>query len=157
MHAPVDGNDWLAVVDEDLDLAKVSEWAVLPSCGALACFVGTVRDHAEGRVGIEAIDYEVFETEALSRMAVIAAEVRKRWPALGRLAILHRRGRVELGGASVLVAGSTPHRGEAFAAVSHCMELVKATLPVWKKEHWPGGEGWALASRPVSEPGSLVE
>ncbi len=154
MEAPQQGEDWLAVAGDVLDVARVADWVVLPSCGAVVCFVGTVRDHAEGRVGVEAIDYEVFADQMLPRMEAVAAEARKRWTELGRVAIIHRHGLVKLGEASVVVAVSTPHRAQAFAAASYCMEEVKATLPVWKKEHWPGGEDWALASRPISEPGS---
>ena len=89
------------------------------------------------------------------RLAAIAAEARTRWPSLGRLALLHRTGLLGVGEASVLVAASAPHRAEAFDAARFCIDTLKATAPIWKRETWDGGEDWSACAHPVSQvPGS---
>ena len=83
-------------------------------------FSGTVRDHAEGRPGVTALTYEAYAEEVEPRLAEIAARPPgERWPALGRLALLHRIGRLEVGECSVLVVASAPHRAEAFEAARY--------------------------------------
>jgi molybdopterin synthase catalytic subunit len=71
----------------------------------------------------------------------IAAEAEERWPAI-RLAIHHRTGRVAIGEASVVIAAASPHRSEAFAACRFAIERVKQIAPVWKHEHFEGGDVW---------------
>jgi molybdopterin synthase catalytic subunit len=117
---------------------------VRPDCGAVALFVGTARDHADDREGVCALDYEAYEEQAVPRLALVADEVRARWPMVGRVALLHRTGRLGVGDAAVVVAVSTPHRPEAFAAARFAIDAVKATVPIWKKETWVGGEAWGL-------------
>ena len=81
----------------------------------------------------------------------IVAEVRRQWPELGRVAALHRVGALDVGETSVLVAVSAPHRAEAFAAARFCIDTLKATVPIWKRETWEGGSDWALCSHPVDQ------
>ena len=70
----------------------------------------------------------------------------RRWPNTGRVALLHRTGRLELGESSVIVAVSSPHRAEAFDAARYGIDTLKATAPIWKQETWAGGEDWALGA-----------
>ena len=107
-------------------------WTERPHCGAVVLFTGTVRDHAEGRRGVSTLVYEAYEEEDDSRLASIAAEARRREPTLGRLALLHRVGMLEVGEASVVVVASAPHRAEAFDAARFAIDTLKATVPVWK-------------------------
>jgi molybdopterin synthase catalytic subunit len=79
----------------------------------------------------------------------LAAEARVRWPGIGRVALLHRVGRLELEDAAVVVVVSAPHRGEAFEAARWCIDTLKATVPIWKKEEWAGGDGWGTDAQPV--------
>ena len=102
---------------------------MLPDCGATVTFTGTARDHAEGRPGVHRLEYEAYEEPALARLRAIAAEVRRRWPVVGRVALLHRTGVVELGDAAVVVAVSAPHRGEAFEAARFAIDELKRTVP----------------------------
>ena len=151
MHAPADGQDWLALTAEPLPVGACYEWAVLPSCGAVVLFSGTARDHAEGRTGVVELTYEAYDEHVLPRFAAIAAEIRRTWPATGRIAILHRTGPLALGESSVVVAVSAPHRGEAFEAARFGIDTLKATAPIWKQERWAEGSDWALGAHQVTD------
>jgi molybdopterin synthase catalytic subunit len=113
------------------------------------CFLGVVRDHAEGVDDVRALTYEAFEERAAERLAEIAAETRRRWPAVERLVLLHRLGEVALSQASVLVVASAPHRGEAFEAARFAIDTLKVTVPIWKQEHHGGGSEWSAHAAPV--------
>ena len=84
-------------------------------------------------------------------MQAIAAEARSRWPELGRLVLLHRTGPVPLGTSAVVVVASAPHRGEAFDAARFAIDALKATVPIWKRETWDGGESWGLEAQHLVE------
>lgn len=149
MVCPGSGDDWLALTDLPLPVEEALQWAVRPDCGAVVLFSGTVRDHAEGRSGVTSLDYEAYAEQTVPRLAVIAEEARTRWPDLGRLVLLHRVGRIELTESSVVVVASAPHRAEAFDAARFCIDTLKATAPIWKKEHWSEGSDWATGAAPV--------
>jgi molybdopterin synthase catalytic subunit len=129
----------------------VADWAVLPSCGAVVTFTGTARDHAEGRPDVSGLEYEAYEDQIGPRFQAIVDEARRRWPDLGRVAILHRTGPVAIGEASVVVAASAPHRGAAFEAARWCIDSLKETAPIWKRETWAEGESWGLDARALSD------
>ncbi len=148
------GDTWVAITEEVLPVGTVADWAARPDCGAVVVFTGTVRDHAEGRPGVSHLVYEAYTEQVVPRMEAIAASAREHWPDLGRVALLHRVGRLELGEASVVVAASTPHRPEAFDAARFCIDTLKATVPIWKQETWEGGEDWGLGATPVGDVGS---
>ena len=149
VEAPAHGDDWLALTDEVLPVAAAYEWCVLPSCGAVVLFSGTARDHADGRDGVDELVYEAYAEQVTPRLAAIAAEVRDRWPTVGRIALLHRVGALASGESSVIVAVSSPHRPEAVEAARFGIDTLKATVPIWKKERWRGGEDWALGAQHV--------
>ena len=153
LTAPEVGADWVALSEARLPVAAAGEWIVLPSCGATVTFTGTARDHAEGRPGVHRLEYEAYEEPALARLRAIAAEVHTRWPMVGRVALLHRTGVVELGDAAVVVAVSAPHRGEAFDAARFGIDELKRTVPIWKRESWDGGESWGLEAQHLTEVG----
>jgi molybdopterin synthase catalytic subunit len=131
--------------------SDVTSWATLPSCGAVVTFTGTARDHSEGRDGVETLTYEAYESQAVARMTAVAAEARRRWAGVGRLALLHRTGTLAIGEAAVVVAASAPHRREAFEAARWCIDTVKETVPIWKRERWADGEAWGSDAQPVRE------
>ena len=85
-------------------------------------------------------------------MQAIAAEIHTRWPAVGRIALLHRTGVVDLGDAAVVVAVSAPHRAEAFEAARLGIDELKRTVPIWKRESWDGGESWGLEAQHLVDP-----
>jgi molybdopterin synthase catalytic subunit len=111
-----------------------------PGAGALATFVGLVRDHNQGRK-VLFLDYEAYAPLAARALGIIVDEAGGRWPG-ARVAIHHRTGRLEIGEASVVIAVATPHRADAFAACRYAIERVKQIVPIWKHEHFEGGEVW---------------
>jgi molybdopterin synthase catalytic subunit len=149
--APELGDDWVALIAEPLPVSEVSAWVVRPDCGATVTFTGTARDHAPGRPGVHRLEYEAYAEPALARLHALATEARTRWPALGRLALLHRTGVVELGEAAVVVAASSPHRADAFEAARFAIDELKRTVPIWKREAWDGGESWGLEAQHLTE------
>ena len=147
--AAAQGDNWLELTSEPLPTERALSWVERPSCGAVACFAGTVRDHAEGRTGVRAIDYEAYTPHVLPRLEAIVVAARERWPDIGRVVVWHRVGHVELCEVSVVVVVSTPHRAAAFEACRYLIDTLKATAPIWKHETWEGGTDWSLAARPV--------
>ncbi len=126
-------------------------WVTLPGCGAQVVFRGTVRDHAEGRSGVSRIEYEAYTEQVEGRLADIAREARDRWPMIGRIALLHRVGELTVGETSVLVVVSAPHRAEAFEAARWSIDVLKETVPIWKRETWEGGADWGTGAHDLAE------
>jgi molybdopterin synthase catalytic subunit len=149
-----DARDWLVLGDEPIVVDRLVDWATTPNCGAVVVFLGVVRDHAEGRDDVVALTYEAYEEPARRRLAEVVATVRREWPAIDRIAIVHRLGTVTLSDTAVAVVVSSPHRDEAFAAGSACIDRVKSSVPIWKKEHWRNGSDWALGAQSVGVPGN---
>lgn len=142
---------WVELTSSPISMDRAAAWASRPDCGAVVVFGGTVRDHAEGRPGVSELEYEAYESQVEPRLAAIAEEARTRWDGLGRVAIWHRIGTLAVGDCSVVVAVSSAHRGEAFEAARYCIDTVKESVPIWKRERWDGGEDWGLDAKEVSE------
>lgn len=149
MLPPAEGDDWFAVSTNVLPVAVAYQWSVLPSCGAVVLFSGTVRDHAEGRDGVTHLTYEAYEEQVVPVFERIASEMRRRWPSVGRVAMLHRVGRLLLGESSVVVAVSAAHRGEAFEAARFGIDTLKTSAPIWKRESWEDGEDWGTGAQAI--------
>jgi molybdopterin synthase catalytic subunit len=132
------GRDVLAI--EPLMTAVCDRGTQAGSDGAVATFVGVVRNHNAGR-RVQYLEYEAYEALALRTFERIAAEVESRWPGV-RLALHHRIGRIEIGGASVAIAVASAHRGQAFAACRYTIERIKQIVPIWKREFFEGGDVW---------------
>ena len=128
------------VTSAPLDVAAASALVSAPGDGAVTTFVGLVRDHNAGR-RVLWLEYEAYAPLALKAFEQIASEAAARWTD-ARLAIQHRTGRIEIGEASVVIAASSPHRAEAFAACRYAIERLKQIAPIWKHEHFEGGEVW---------------
>lgn len=123
-----------------LEPTAVAQIVASPDCGAIATFVGIVRDEHGGR-RVLWLDYEAYEPLALKAFARIDEEAGEVWPSIA-LAIHHRVGRLEIGEASVVIAVASPHRPEAFAACRYAIERIKQIAPIWKHEHFEGGDVW---------------
>lgn len=151
---PPDGT-WVDITSAPLSAAAVGTWAATADSGAVVTFSGTVRDHASGREGVTSLTYEAYVGAAVQRLAAVVDDTRARWPEVRRVAALHRTGRLDVGDIAVVVAVSAPHRAEAFEAAAHCIDTLKATVPLWKKETWSEGEEWGTDARPISDLGTV--
>lgn len=108
--------------------------------GAVAAFLGLVRNHNKGRQ-VRYLEYEAYEPLARRAFERIAAEIEERWPGAA-MALHHRIGRLEIGEASVAIAAAAAHRAEAFAVCRYAIERVKQIAPIWKREFFDGGDIW---------------
>lgn len=136
---PPEGDDWLACTEAPLDPSGASAWVVRPDCGASVTFVGTARDHAGERTGVHLLEYEAYEEHVVPVLGAVAAEARARFPEVARIALWHRTGALAVTDAAVVVSVSSAHRDAAFDAARWAIDEVKATAPIWKREHWAGG------------------
>ena len=135
---------WIGLSNEPLPLEDATAWVQRADCGAVVTFAGLVRDHSAGRPEVSELEYEAYEGEVERRLGQLAADMRLRWPDLGRIVLLHRCGVLALSDVAVIVAVSAPHRDAAFDACRHGIDTLKATVPIWKRERWSGGESWGL-------------
>ena len=108
--------------------------------GAIATFVGLVRGENLGRT-VAFLEYEAYDALALKAFVRIDEEARAAWPSI-TLGLHHRTGRLEIGEASIVIVVASAHRAEAFAACRYAIERVKQIVPIWKHEHFDGGEVW---------------
>jgi molybdopterin synthase catalytic subunit len=108
--------------------------------GAIVAFSGLVRDHNQGR-RVEFLVYEAYEALAVRTLERIVSEARQAWPDT-RVGVHHRTGRLEIGEASIIIVAASPHRANAFAACRYTIERVKQIVPIWKHEHFAGGDVW---------------
>lgn len=144
---------WVGLSTDPVPVQAASEWVVTPQCGGIVVFNGTARDHSEGRPDVTVLEYEAYEEQVEPRLGAIADEARVRWPDLGRIAMIHRIGRVDIGESAVVVAVGAPHRDVAFAAARFCIDTLKASVPIWKREVWRDGESWGLEPQHVQDIG----
>ena len=136
---PVSGGDF-RLSGEPLSLDAVVEEVADERAGAIATFTGTTRIESRGRT-VRWLDYEAYAEMAEDVMAGIAAQLEERYD-LCAVAIHHRVGRVGIGEPSVVIAVSAPHRADALAACRDAIDVLKESVPVWKKEVYRGGEEW---------------
>lgn len=108
--------------------------------GAIVTFEGVVRNNTKGRPTL-CLDYDCYEPMALKLMRKIGREIAGSY-AVGRVAIIHRLGRMLVGEASVVIIVTAPHRRPAFEAALEAIDRLKKTVPIWKKEHFVDGEVW---------------
>jgi molybdopterin synthase catalytic subunit len=121
-----------------------------PSDGAVLLFLGTVRDHADGRA-VSGMGYDAYEAMAAEVLRQIADEAAAR---LGtpRVAVVHRIGELAIGEVSVAIAVSSPHRDRAYDASRFVIEEIKRRLPVWKHERFVEGEARWVEGHPLGSP-----
>jgi len=136
---PVSGGDF-RLTGEPLSLDAVVREVARDEAGAIATFLGTVRNRSRDR-NVLYLEYEAYEEMAEETMAALAGELAAGHE-LCAVAIHHRVGRVEIGEPSVAIAVSSPHRAAALAACKEAIDTLKQTVPLWKKEVYEGGEEW---------------
>jgi molybdopterin synthase catalytic subunit len=134
-----------------IDSASLRAGLTDPACGGFASFEGWVRDHNEGQ-RVRHLEYEAFEALAVREGERIVAEAIARF-GVTRAACEHRLGDLVIGEVAVWVGASAPHRNEAFLAARYIIDEVKHRLPIWKKEHYLGGDsGWVNCERCATAP-----
>ena len=127
----------IALTNDVIDSSEVLRAASSTRAGAVVLFMGTTRELTAGR-RTASLDYECYPEMAEVKLAELEAEVRQRWP-VEECVIVHRVGHLELGEASVVLAVSTPHRKDAFAAGQWLIDRLKESVPIWKQENWADG------------------
>jgi molybdopterin synthase catalytic subunit len=131
--------------NEPIDPAKIEAAVRSDADGAVASFVGFVREENLGRRVLR-IEYHAYPEMARRQMELLADELRGEF-GTGRVAIVHRLGSLEVGEASVAIAVAAPHRREALAACAAAIDRLKLRVPVWKKEFFEGGSVWIEGCR----------
>lgn len=151
---PVSGGEdgrMFAVVEEPLSVEEAARRVTRPNCGAVVTFAGVVRGEtntAEGTVETAYLAYEAYAEMAEKVMAQIGDEIRSHWSQVQEVCILHRVGRLEIGEPSVVIAVSTPHRGDGcFEACQYAIERLKEVVPIWKQENSRDGSYWVEGPR----------
>ncbi len=148
---PVSGGsaaDFYSVTRDVIQVAELSGQLRAAGDGAVVVFEGIVRNHSQGR-STRYLDYEAYEPMALRMMEEIGEETKRRF-LVDRIGIIHRIGRLEIGEASVAIIIASAHRAAAFDACSYAIDELKRKGPIWKKEHFEDGSGWARGGKQES-------
>src|SRR5579872_5038904 len=127
------------IVREPIDVKALEARVAGVTNGAILTFVGQVRSASRGRE-VAYLEYDAYVPMAEKMLQQIADEARSRWGV--DVEIEHRIGRIGLGEPSVAVCVGSAHRAEAFDACRYCIDTLKETVPIWKKEVCPDGEFW---------------
>ena len=130
----------IAVREGPLSIDECYRAVERPDCGAVALFVGRVRNHNQGQP-ITLLEYEAYPSMAEKEIQRIIAELQGEYPE-AQLACTHRFGTLKVGEIAVICAASAAHRAHAFDACRQLIEQVKARVPIWKREHGPSGPYW---------------
>jgi molybdopterin synthase catalytic subunit len=146
---------WVLVTPEALAPEVLSQWATRPECGAVVTFSGTARTTSTTQNEIVELEYETDVALAESRVQRVVDSARERWPEVVAIAIHHRVGTVAVREPAVVVAVSSPHRREAFEAATFCIDAVKRTVPMWKREVWIGGSTWSEEAQDILDVSDL--
>jgi molybdopterin synthase catalytic subunit len=125
------------VRSEPLSVDEVQAAASDPAAGALALFIGTVRDHDHGR-GVTALSYSAHPSAA-AELGRVAEKVASSYQVLS-VAVTHRTGDLQIGDLAVVAAVGAQHREVAFAACHALIDELKATVPIWKHQFFTGGD-----------------
>ena len=142
------------LTEVEIDPAKVLASVADRRAGAVALFLGTIRDNGE-EGAVEGIEYEAYAQMAEKRIAEAEEEARRRWPSVLAIRSVHRVGSLKVGDVSVAVAASSPHRAEAFEACRYVIEAIKHDVPMWKKEVLAGGRtSWVEGTRMARKTGA---
>ena len=129
--------------------AALTAAAARPDRGAIVTFLGTTRDHHQGRRVVR-LEYEAYEPMALAALARIEDEAVRRYE-IASCAIVHRLGEVPAAEASVVVVVAAAHRGPAFDACRWAMDELKRAVPIWKKEHFAEGDAAWVEGHPLGD------
>lgn len=130
---------YTGISEEILSIEKAADFVDAAENGALNMFVGKVRNHNMGKA-VNAVSYDVFAPLACKVFQEICAEATAQFGDRLRLYIEHYKGKLEIGGISVIIAVGSPHRDESFQACRYLIEQLKIRAPIWKQEHYVDGD-----------------
>lgn len=130
---------YTGISEETLSIQKAADFVDAAENGALNMFVGKVRNHNMGKA-VNAVSYDVFTPLACNVFQEICAEAKTQFGDRLRLYIEHYKGKLEIGGISVIIAVGSPHRDESFKACRYLIEQLKIRAPIWKQEHYVDGD-----------------
>lgn len=133
------GKTFTAVTETPLDMADALAFVEDGSHGAVDMFIGRVRDHNLGKP-VRGVSYDAFVPLAEAVFAELCHEARTRWGESLNIHLVHFKGRLPVGGVSVIVTVSSKHRDEAFRACRYLIEELKHRAPIWKQEHYENGD-----------------
>jgi molybdopterin synthase catalytic subunit len=131
--------DFILITPSPLEGYNPQQLVSHPGAGGISVFLGVTRNQCDGRRVLH-LEYESYHSMAVQQLSLLCAEMRALWPQLLRIAILHRIGVVSLGSCSVLISVSSAHRRDCQEAVSFCIDQLKRTVPIWKKERYDDGD-----------------
>lgn len=134
------------LVADEIRVTQLLAEVASPQDGALALFLGIVREENAGRRVLH-LEYQAYPAMASAEMARIEAEALARY-GVSKVATIHRTGRLEIGEVSVGVAVAAPHRAEAMDACRFVIDELKRRVPIWKKEYFEGGAVWIEGGTP---------
>ena len=141
---------YAAVTAEPIDAARLLGDALSPDDGAALLFWGVVRNQNDGRA-VSHLEYHAYAEMAERTMHRIGEEAIARF-GVGDVRVVHRVGKLAVGEASVAIAVASPHRAAAYEASRAALERLKAEVPIWKREHYEGGDAAWREEEPLSAP-----
>lgn len=130
---------YVGISETPLSIEEAAAFVNAPENGAMNMFVGRVRNHNLGKA-VTAVSYDVFAPLACTVFQELCEEARQQFGERLRCYITHYKGRLEIGGISVVIAAGSPHRDESFKACRYLIEQLKLRAPVWKQEHYVDGD-----------------
>ena len=133
----------IQILNESLNIQSCIDDLMLPECGGIDVFIGTVRNATKGKTVVR-LEFEAYETMALNEMKKIVDAAFQKWP-LHKVVLHHRTGVLQIGEVPVVIAVAAAHRGAAFDACRYIIDTLKQTVPIWKKEIFEDGEVWVAA------------
>jgi molybdopterin synthase catalytic subunit len=132
---------WTALTLQPIDVAKIIANAKHGEDGAVVIFDGIVRNQTRGRQTLY-LDYEAYAEMASRQMDELARRARSQF-GVRHVTMVHRLGRLQVGESSVLIVVASAHRAQAFEACRWLIDMLKKTVPIWKKETFVDGVVWA--------------
>ncbi len=127
------------ITHNELNIEELSADVIADRNGAVVVFNGITRDHTDGRK-VLFLEYEAYLPMAKAKLNDVAKEICDKWDV--SVVIAHRIGRVDIGESSLIVTVGSPHRASAYQASQYSVDRIKQIVPIWKKEHFDGGEVW---------------
>jgi molybdopterin synthase catalytic subunit len=132
------------LIDQPIDVSAALQLVQADGAGAVNIFIGTVRNKSTGRPVVR-LEYEAYDSMALHQLRKVATQAQELWPMLENVVVIHRKGTLQIGDVAVVVAVSTPHRAESFAACQYIIDTLKQVVTIWKKEFYEDGDVWVAA------------